>query len=87
MAAPTLTPPPLFFQNRAEAGQRLAAALEAYRDREETIVLGIPRGGVLVASEVAQALNLPLRHSHGRHPPASGTTAVVIGTRSRKTGT
>lgn len=48
------------FPNRAEAGRRLAERLTAYRDREDAIVLGLPRGGVPVAYEVAQQLGLPL---------------------------
>lgn len=48
------------FQNRAEAGQRLAEYLSAYRGRVDTIVLGLPRGGVPVAFEVALQLEVPL---------------------------
>ena len=47
------------YENRAEAGRRLAVRLERFRG-EDAIVLGIPRGGVPVANEVAQALDLPL---------------------------
>ena len=46
--------------NRKAAGQALAEALRAYRDRDDVIVLGLPRGGVPVAMEVAVALNAPL---------------------------
>jgi predicted phosphoribosyltransferase len=48
------------FPNRKEAGRQLAANLIAYQGREDAIVLGLPRGGVPVASEVAQRLGLPL---------------------------
>lgn len=48
------------FPNRAEAGRRLAEKLNVYRGREDAIVLGLPRGGVPVAYEVAQQLGLPL---------------------------
>ena len=48
------------FPNRAEAGRRLAQSLSAYRGRADTIVLGLPRGGVPVAYEVARQLGLPL---------------------------
>jgi putative phosphoribosyl transferase len=47
------------FKNRVDAGQQLARALEQYR-QEGPIVLGLPRGGVPVAFEVARALNAPL---------------------------
>jgi predicted phosphoribosyltransferase len=46
--------------NRKAAGQVLAEALRAYRDRDDVIVLGLPRGGVPVAMEVAIALGVPL---------------------------
>ncbi|HWM25754.1 MAG TPA: phosphoribosyltransferase [Chthoniobacterales bacterium] len=48
------------FLNRTEAGRRLAERLSAYRGRENAIVLGLPRGGVPVAYEVARQLGLPL---------------------------
>jgi putative phosphoribosyl transferase len=46
--------------NRKAAGQALAEALRAYRDRDDVIVLGLPRGGVPVAVEVAEVLGAPL---------------------------
>jgi len=47
------------FVDRADAGRQLATALEAWRG-QDAVVLGIPRGGVVVAAEVARALELPL---------------------------
>jgi predicted phosphoribosyltransferase len=47
------------FRNRTEAGQRLAAALAGYRD-QPAVVLALPRGGVVVAAEIAAALEAPL---------------------------
>ena len=46
--------------NRREAGRRLAQKLTAYANHPEAIVLGLPRGGVPVAYEIANTLNLPL---------------------------
>jgi len=48
------------FENRADAGRRLATQLGDYTNRNDVIVLGIPRGGVPVAFEIAMALNAPL---------------------------
>jgi putative phosphoribosyl transferase len=50
----------MIFRNRKEAGQMLAKQLRAYANREDVIVLGVPRGGVPVAFEVATALQAPL---------------------------
>ncbi|RJS21952.1 phosphoribosyltransferase [Corallococcus sp. H22C18031201] len=47
------------FQDRHEAGQLLARRLGAFAD-EDTVVLALPRGGVVVGYEVATALGLPL---------------------------
>lgn len=48
------------YRNRREAGRRLAVALAAYRGRSDLVVLGIPRGGVPVAYEIARELGAPL---------------------------
>ncbi len=48
------------FADRAEAGELLAERLSAYRDRDDVVVLALPRGGVPVAREVARALGVPL---------------------------
>jgi len=50
----------VIFRDRLDAGERLAAALQRYRDAPGTVVLGIPRGGVVVARAIAVALHLPL---------------------------
>ena len=48
------------FFNRTEAGQFLAENLSAYANRDDVLVLALPRGGVPVAAEVAKRLNAPL---------------------------
>src|SRR5216117_4229152 len=48
------------FSNRAEAGRQLAEKLDKYAGRKDVIVLGLPRGGVPVAFEVAKRLRVPL---------------------------
>lgn len=47
------------FRDRADGGRQLAVRLRAHTDGD-AIVLGLPRGGVVVAAEVARALDLPL---------------------------
>src|SRR5215831_412907 len=48
------------FENRTEAGQLLANKLDKYAGCKDVIVLGLPRGGVPVAYEVAKRLHAPL---------------------------
>lgn len=48
------------FFNRIEAGKFLAENLSAYSNRDDVLVLALPRGGVPVAAEVAKRLNAPL---------------------------
>jgi putative phosphoribosyl transferase len=50
----------VIFRDRGDAGRRLAAQLSVYADRSDVIVLGIPRGGVSVAYEIAVTLRAPL---------------------------
>jgi len=51
---------PIPFQDRFDAGRQLARRLLQYADMPDTVVLGLPRGGVPVAYEVAIQLNQPL---------------------------
>ncbi|MBV8179758.1 MAG: erythromycin esterase family protein [Mycobacterium sp.] len=48
------------FRDRREAGRVLAGLLDAYRNRADVVVLGLARGGIPVAWEVAAALRAPL---------------------------
>lgn len=48
------------FRNRSEAGRLLAEELANYKSETDVVVLGLPRGGVPVAAEVASALHAPL---------------------------
>jgi putative phosphoribosyl transferase len=50
----------VIFENRTEAGRVLASALREYVHRRDVIVLGLPRGGVPVAFEVARDLGAPM---------------------------
>lgn len=50
----------MLFHDRSDAGKRLASALKQYVNHPEAVVVALPRGGVVVGFEVAQALDLPL---------------------------
>ncbi len=67
------------FQDRHDAGRRLAAWLEGYRDAPDKLVLGIPRGGVVVAYEVARALNAPLEPFVVRKVGVPGQEELAMG--------
>ena len=66
------------FRNRVEAGRKLAMALADYKGKE-VVVLGIPRGGVVVASEVARALGAPLDLVVTRKIEAPGEPEYALG--------
>lgn len=67
------------FRDRAEAGRDLADRLRAYAGREDARVLGVPRGGVPVAWEVARALGAPLDALVVRRLAAPGIAEVALG--------
>lgn len=51
----------MLFNNRIDAGQRLARKLATrYHDETEVLVLGLPRGGLVVAFEIAEEFHAPL---------------------------
>jgi predicted phosphoribosyltransferase len=65
--------------DRREAGRRLAQELAGYAGREDTIILGLPRGGVVVAFEVAKALDAPLDVFLVRKLGAPGHEELAVG--------
>jgi putative phosphoribosyl transferase len=67
------------FPNRIAAGRRLAELLFDYCDRPDTLVLALPRGGVPVAFEIAEKLNLPLDVYLVRKLGAPTNPEVAIG--------
>ncbi|MFQ6075600.1 MAG: phosphoribosyltransferase [Candidatus Bathyarchaeia archaeon] len=66
------------FRDRVEAGQRLAKVLSAYKGKD-TIVLAIPRGGVVVGYQVAQELDAPLDIIVPRKVGAPNNPELAIG--------
>src|SRR4051812_10448178 len=50
----------MLFNNRRDAGRQLGKRLTVYAGRSDVLVLGLPRGGVPVAAEVARELQVPL---------------------------
>ena len=67
------------FKDRREAGQVLAGLLEAYRGRPDVVVLGLARGGIPVAYEVAKALGVPLDAFIVRKLGAPGHEEFAVG--------
>jgi putative phosphoribosyl transferase len=70
---------PRVFRDRSEAGRVLAEQLAAYADRPDAIVLALPRGGVPVGYEVAEALHAPLDVFLVRKLGAPGHEELAMG--------
>jgi putative phosphoribosyl transferase len=68
----------VLFADRVDAGKRLSSALRDLVDKD-SIVLAIPRGGVVVAYEVAKALGLPLDVIIPRKIGAPGQPELAVG--------
>jgi predicted phosphoribosyltransferase len=71
--------PDRLFRDRRDAGRLLVGLLEKYRGRSDVIVLGLPRGGVPVAYEVATALGAPLDVFLVRKLGAPGREELAMG--------
>jgi putative phosphoribosyl transferase len=69
----------MIFRDRAEAGQQLADRLRSYQDASETVVLGIPRGGMVVADAIAARLHTPLGVAPVRKLGAPGNPELALG--------
>ena len=67
------------FRNRADAGKQLAELLHNYAGAEDTMVLGLPRGGVPVAAAIASILSLPLDVLIVRKLGVPGSPEVAFG--------
>jgi putative phosphoribosyl transferase len=69
----------VLFLNRQYAGRRLARELSHYRNQPQTVVLGIPRGGLVVGRAVADALGLPLGVCAVHKLGAPGNPELAVG--------
>ena len=67
------------FQNREEAGLHLASKLKQFQDSSDAIVLAIPRGGVIVAKQIADSLQIPLSVSVVKKLGAPNNCELAIG--------
>jgi len=67
------------FQNRAQAGKKLASKLLSYKATKNLIVLAIPRGGVVVGKILSQALDCPLEVIVTKKIGAPGNSELAIG--------
>ena len=74
------------FEDRADAGRQLAKRLEGFAQRSDVVVLGVPRGGVVVAFEVAAALGAPLDIFLSRKLGVPGQTELAFGAVSASGG-
>jgi len=70
--------PGQLFRDRLEAGAALGERLTSYRGCE-ALVIGIPRGGVVVAAEVARSLEAELDVVVARKMGAPGQEELAIG--------
>ncbi len=69
----------MLFKDRQDAGRQLALQLVKYKNKSDVIVLGLARGGVVTAGEVAAALHLPLNVIVVRKIGAPGNEELAIG--------
>lgn len=76
----------MIYKDRRDAGKSLSEMLSHYRDKPDVIVLGLPRGGVAVAYEVATALHAPLDVLIVRKIGFPGNPELAVGAIS-ETGT
>jgi len=69
----------MIFRDRVDAGERLAERLRHHAHAADTVVLGIPRGGIVVGAVIARELGLPLGICPVRKLGAPGNPELAIG--------
>lgn len=67
------------FKNREEAAKKLAKALNALKNRDDIVVIALPRGGVPIAFEIAKELNAPLDIFFVKKIPSPFNKEAAIG--------
>lgn len=72
-------PQPPLWRDRRQAGAQLALALQAWLGDPQTVVIGLPRGGVVVGAAVADALQLPLASWAVRKLAQPAAPEVAVG--------
>jgi putative phosphoribosyl transferase len=69
----------MLFHDRKDAGHVLAAELSPFKGKKDVVVLGLARGGVVVAYEIARELSLPLNVVTPRKIGAPGNPELALG--------
>src|ERR1700722_5406163 len=69
----------MIFRDRSHAGEELLPLLQTYKNMPNAIVLGLPRGGVVTAYEIAKGLNLDLDIICPRKIGSPGNPELAIG--------
>ncbi|HEX9664625.1 MAG TPA: phosphoribosyltransferase [Patescibacteria group bacterium] len=69
----------MYFKDRPDAGKKLADQLKKYKKNPETVVIALPRGGLVTGYEVAKKLKLPLDIIVSKKIGAPGDPELAIG--------
>jgi len=69
----------MVFKNREEAGRKLAIKLKGFQNKKNLIILAIPRGGLVIGKQLAQALNCSLDIIVTKKIGAPGNPELAIG--------
>ena len=69
----------MYYKNREEAGQKLAQAFRKYQKQPHVIILGLARGGVVIAAEMGKVLGLPFDLIMVRKVGAPNNPELAVG--------
>ena len=69
----------MIFKDRIDAGKQLADKLEEFKDNKDVVLLALPRGGIILAYEVAKKINAPIDIVVPRKIGAPGNEEFAIG--------